>query len=72
MSLFLNASTGDLHLRATATSAIDHGVLLAPGLCDGDIDGAARPVGSAPDVGADEAGVPPRLSIFLPLLIRTG
>jgi hypothetical protein len=72
LSLFVDASTGDLHLRATATSAIDHGVSLAPGLCDGDIDGATRPAGSAPDVGADEVGVPARLSIFLPLLIRTG
>ena len=53
---YVAAAGGDLHLLATATVAIDHGV--ATDLA-GDIDGEARPSGPAPDVGADErAGLP--------------
>jgi hypothetical protein len=50
--LFVDASqTGDLHLRPTATMAIDQAAPLGtPVLWD--IDGAPR--GTAPDVGADE------------------
>jgi hypothetical protein len=58
LSLFVDGAGGDLHLSASASSAIDQGISIAQGLCDDDIDGDARPIGSAPDVGADEYGVP--------------
>ena len=58
LSLFVDGGTGDLHLTESANLAIDHGVDLASGLCDDDIDGDRRPIGPAPDVGADEVGVP--------------
>jgi hypothetical protein len=54
LSLFVDGSSGDLHLLETATAAIDQGATVAVGLCDDDIDGDMRPFGSAPDVGADE------------------
>ena len=50
-SLFANAAAGDLHLKQTATSAIDKAVVVA---LDIDIDGQARPQGAAADIGADE------------------
>lgn len=49
---FVDAAAGDLHLAATATDAIKHGVVLPPGVCDFDIDGDART--APPDIGADE------------------
>ena len=58
LSLFVDGPAGDLHLNATAVSAIDGAVSIAPGLCDDDIDGDVRPLGSARDVGADEYGTP--------------
>jgi hypothetical protein len=58
LSLFVDGANGDLHLAESADAAIDHGVLLSVGLCDDDFDGDARPIGPAPDVGADEYGVP--------------
>ena len=63
LSLFVDGASGDLHLAATATAAIDQGVSIAEGLCDDDIDGDARPIGSAPDVGADEYGAPPPAAV---------
>jgi hypothetical protein len=59
LSLFVDGAGGDLHLAATATAAIDQGESLASGLCDDDVDGEARPIGSARDIGADEYGVSP-------------
>ena len=53
---FVNAASGDLHLLSTATDAIDQGSPLAQ--VTDDYDGDARPIGPAPDVGADEYGVP--------------
>jgi len=51
-SLFVDALTnGDLHLRPTATAAIDQGAALTTPVA-WDIDGAQR--GSRPDIGADE------------------
>ncbi len=54
---FVNAATGDLHLQATTTAAIDQAAPLAQ--VTDDFDGHPRPIGAAPDVGADEYGVPP-------------
>ena len=59
LSLFVDGAGGDLHLAAGASSAIDRGEAITEGLCDDDIDGDPRPIGSAPDVGADEYGTPP-------------
>jgi uncharacterized protein (DUF2147 family) len=53
-AMFVNPATGDLHLKSTATAAIDHGVAQA-NVTD-DWDGDARPSGAAPDIGADEYG----------------
>jgi len=54
LALFVDGTNGDLHLDASAADAIDAGVSVAPGLCDGDIDGDSRPLGTARDIGADE------------------
>jgi hypothetical protein len=51
-SWFVNPAAGDLHLKSTATSAIDRGV--ANSDAPFDWDGGTRPVGGNPDVGADE------------------
>lgn len=56
-SWFEDASNADLHLLSSATAAIDQAATLS-GVPD-DYDGDARTHGSAPDVGADEYGVPP-------------
>jgi hypothetical protein len=51
--IYTNAVGGDLHLDVdTAAIAVDHGVDVAAGLCDDDIDGQART--GTRDVGADE------------------
>lgn len=44
-------ATGDPHLLPTAARAIDRG---AAGACPDDGDGQPRPLGTAPDIGADE------------------
>ena len=51
-SMFVNPTDGDLHLKDTATAAIDKAPAL-PGVVD-DIDGHPRPAGAAYDIGADE------------------
>jgi PKD repeat protein len=51
-SLFVNAAGGDLHLAPTAWQAIDQGMSSADVVDDW--DGEARPLGAAPDLGADE------------------
>jgi hypothetical protein len=60
-SWFVDAASGDLHLVATATDAIDQAASLAD--VTDDFDGDARPIGPAPDVGADEYGVPPPAAV---------
>ncbi len=52
LSLFVDGSNGDLHLDADASAAIDQGVSVAPGICDGDIDNQTRV--EPRDIGADE------------------
>lgn len=54
---FVSPLSGDLHLTNQATSAIDNGLSLA--LVADDIDGQFRPIGVAPDIGADEYGASP-------------
>jgi PKD repeat protein len=51
-SLFVDAPRGDLHLVASAVALIDQAKPLAAVTTDR--DGQARPVGVAPDIGADE------------------
>ena len=54
-ALFVNPSQGDLHLKSTATAAIDKaGAVVASS--PSDFDGEGRPQGAAADVGADEYG----------------
>ena len=57
LSLFVDGANGDLHLDASASAAIDQAATLSD--VSDDYDGDARPIGPAPDVGADEYGVPP-------------
>lgn len=52
--VFVNAAALDFHLAPTDTCAKDHGDPTAYPATD--IDGQARPLGAAPDVGADESG----------------
>lgn len=66
LSLFVDGFGGDLHLAASASAAIDQGVALAAGLCDDDVDGGSRPMGPAPDVGADEYGAQPPVAVTEP------
>ena len=60
-SWFADAGTGDLHLRETATEAIDQATSLDD--VSDDYDGETRPHGPAPDVGADEYGSPPPAAV---------
>jgi hypothetical protein len=53
-ALFVNPGAADLHLKATATVAIDRVPAVAG--CPTDWDGGDRPQGAAADVGADEYG----------------
>jgi hypothetical protein len=50
-TMFVNAAAADLHLLSTASSAINKGIILS---VTDDFDGQSRPIGAAPDVGADE------------------
>ena len=51
-SLFIDPSAGNLHLKNTATAAIDKAPALASVMDD--IDGDPRPSGAGYDIGADE------------------
>jgi hypothetical protein len=70
LSLFVDGAGGNLHLLPSATVAIDQALPL-PEVGE-DIDGDARPAGSAPDIGADEYVEPPELTprLYLPLVLR--
>jgi len=50
--MFANPGTGDLHLLASATNAIDRAATLTT--VTNDFDGDARPRGARSDIGADE------------------
>ncbi len=67
LSTFVDGYNGDLHLSATATTAIDQAA--APVDVREDIDGDPRPVGGASDVGADEYRAYDEQA-YLPLVIR--
>jgi hypothetical protein len=72
LSLFTDASAGDLHLVPSASTAIDQGASLPAGACDQDFDGDPRPLGAGRDIGADEyRGVPfvPTNFLHLPLVV---
>jgi hypothetical protein len=56
LSVFVDGPGGDLHLIPSAAIAIDQ-VAPLPEVFD-DIDGDARPIGPASDIGADEYGIP--------------
>jgi hypothetical protein len=55
---FVDALGGDLHLAGEVGGVVDQGVPIPVGLCDDDMDGDPRPIGTARDVGADETGIP--------------
>jgi hypothetical protein len=50
-SLFVNPAAGDLHLKQTASVAIDKGIAVS---VTDDFDGQPRPQGVSSDIGADE------------------
>jgi hypothetical protein len=52
LTWFRDPASADLHLLPTATNAIDRAATL-PHVND-DFDGETRPIGAAPDIGADE------------------
>ncbi|HDQ73838.1 MAG TPA: hypothetical protein ENN19_17345 [Chloroflexi bacterium] len=60
-SWFVDPAAADLHLVGTATDAINQAAPLAQ--VSDDFDGDARPIGPAPDVGADEYGVAPPAAV---------
>ncbi|MEJ2737417.1 MAG: right-handed parallel beta-helix repeat-containing protein [Anaerolineae bacterium] len=62
---FIDPGGGDYHL-GTDSAAMDAAVDAGE---DRDVDGDPRPMGLAPDIGADEAR---RWIIFLPLVLRDG
>ncbi len=70
LSLFADGANGNLHLAAWATGAIDQAVPLSD--VTDDYDGDARPLGPAPDIGADEYRPPatPTAWVYLPLILK--
>jgi predicted outer membrane repeat protein len=58
------AYAGDFHITA-GSAALDSGTATDVGI---DFDGALRPWGAGPDIGADE--YPPRVSVYLPTVQR--
>jgi hypothetical protein len=61
---FIDPSGGDYHIgpgSAAVDAALDIGELL-------DVDGDSRPIGPAPDIGADEAW----FWVFMPVILRGG
>jgi hypothetical protein len=76
LTLFVDGGNGDLHLRNTAVSAIGQAVSLVE--VTDDVDGDGRPVGAAPDIGADEwtpalqlSGAPADQTIYLNWTVDT-
>ena len=68
-SWFVDVAGGDLHLVAGATAVIDQAAPLPQ--VPTDYDGDPRPLGSAPDIGADEYSVfVPTDFVYLPSITR--
>ena len=66
---FVDPAHADLHLGQSAVQAIDQALPLAQ--VSDDFDGQARPIGSAPDIGADEILlVDLDIQVYLPLASR--
>jgi hypothetical protein len=61
LSWFVNPASGDLHLKASAVAAINQALPLANVLKD--VDDDPRPIGPAPDIGADEYGLPAPITV---------
>jgi hypothetical protein len=61
-AMFANPAAADLHLRASATNAIDKGLTLST--VTNDFDGDRRPRGASSDIGADEftTNAPPKIT----------
>jgi hypothetical protein len=68
LSMFVDGAGGDLHLLASAGSAIDQGYPGATGMSSDDIDGALRD--AAPDIGADEYLADFSYGTYLPLVLK--
>jgi hypothetical protein len=66
---FINYTAGDLHLNTTITQAIDRAQSLAA--VPDDIDEDIRPIGPAPDIGADEVIPEPGITFTTLLLLLT-
>jgi hypothetical protein len=66
--MFVNPTSGNLHLKDTATAVIDKAPALASVVDD--IDGNPRPSGAAYDIGADEF-VAGQSSLAPPTNLRT-
>jgi hypothetical protein len=66
--MFVDGAGGDLHLLASAGSAIDQGYPGATGMSSDDIDGALRD--AAPDIGADEYPANFSYGTYLPLVLK--
>jgi hypothetical protein len=64
---FVDVLSGNLHLKASASAAIDSAALLQA--VPSDVDGDPRPLGASADVGADELNPLPRAQ-FLPMITR--
>jgi hypothetical protein len=61
-NMFVNPAAGDLHLKSTASIAIDKGTAVT---VNDDFDGQSRPLGNGTDIGADEYN--PTTMISLPV-----
>ena len=66
---FVDVANEDLHLAAGATAIIDQAAPLAQ--VSDDFDGDARPIGAAPDIGADEYSLVLQQHTYLPLVKKS-
>ena len=62
MDWFMDALGGDLHLKSKINSVVDKALVLVS--VSDDFDGDLRPIGLAPDIGADEYGDPPPSTVM--------
>jgi hypothetical protein len=66
--MFIDPANANLHLKSTATAAIDKVAVLAEAPTD--IDGHMRPQGARSDIGADEYGSAPPNDTTPPVPVR--